>query len=231
MKPQEFITSNVLQSLNEEKTTKTWYHGTADSREIERNGGFFDNTVTVDYVTDPNKLMDYQEQIRIASENGDNKEYHRVINLVFDLKNKFTYKKPLFLTDKYAVAKTYANPKIAFDYQNAVQKVYEVDVKCDKLVRIDATGDRFRFIPVEKVKRGFINAGVSEEQIDKLIAMFNYYVQGNTGIKTNVIAAIGSFLGFDCIDVIGVLDSYEGGKIKSTVRMVLNPLNVKIKNK
>jgi len=49
------------------------------------------------------------------------------------------------------------------------------------------------------------------------------------GIKTDVIAAIGDWLGFECIDVVGVLDSYHGGNIKSTVRMVLDPTNLKIK--
>ena len=60
--------------------------------------------------------------------------------------------------------------------------------------------------------------------------MFNYYISDNKGIQTDVIAAIGNYLGFDCIDVIGVLDSYHGGTVKSTVRMVLNPSNVRIKN-
>ena len=59
--------------------------------------------------------------------------------------------------------------------------------------------------------------------------MFNYYISDNKGIETDVIAAIGNWLDFDCIDVVGVLDSYHGGTVKSTVRMVLDPTNVKIK--
>jgi hypothetical protein len=79
------------------------------------------------------------------------------------------------------------------------------------------------------VKKGFINSGVSEEEVDRLISMFNYYISDSKGIKTDVIAAIGNWLDFDCIDVIGVLDSYHGGTVKSTVRMVLDPTIVKIK--
>jgi hypothetical protein len=59
--------------------------------------------------------------------------------------------------------------------------------------------------------------------------MFNFYVKDNTGIKTDTIAAIADYLGFDCVDVMGVLDSYEGGTLKSTVRIVLSPEKLKIK--
>ena len=134
------------------------------------------------------------------------------------------------MSDKHSIAKTYADPKRAFDYQNALEKVFEVAVDCDKIAKIVATGDRFRFISIDKVRQGFINSGVSLEEIDKLISMFNYYISDNKGIQTDVIAAIGNYLGFDCIDVIGVLDSYHGGTVRSTVRMVLNPSNVRIKN-
>jgi len=59
--------------------------------------------------------------------------------------------------------------------------------------------------------------------------MFNFYVKENYGIQTDVIAAIGDWLGLDCIDVIGVIDSYQGGNTKSTVRIVLDVDKVKIK--
>ncbi len=48
------------------------------------------------------------------------------------------------------------------------------------------------------------------------------------GIRTDDIAAIGNWLKFDCIDVVGVLDSYRGGKESSTVRMVLDPTKAKV---
>ena len=183
----------------------------------------------VKYVTDPNGLKELQFNIKNARESGDMDLYHKLLNKVSDYKKDFTYKKPLFLSDKHSVAKTYADPQRAFDYQNSVPKIYEVDVNCNKIAKIVATGDRFRFISIDKVKQGFINSGVSEEEIDNLILMFNYYISDNKGIQTDVIAAIGNWLDFDCIDVVGVLDSYHGGTVKSTVRMVLDPTNVKIK--
>lgn len=228
----ERISRILHEYLNEQKEntiSENWYHGTPDATEIEKEGGFTHKIMKVDYVKDPDGLKKLQQKIKIAYEN-DRNLYFELLNKVDSFKEYFTYKKPLFLTDKYSVAKTYADPKRAFDYQNAIEKVYEVDVKCDKVVKIVATDDRFRFLSIHKVKQGFINSGVSEEEIDRLISMFNYYISDNRGIKTDVIAAIGNWLEFDCIDVIGVLDSYHGGTVKSTVRIVLNPANVKIKN-
>jgi hypothetical protein len=230
MELRNFIATTIREYLNEQRMlNEGWYHGTPDAREIEKEGGFTHKTMKVDYVKDPDGLRNIQLQMNIAKKEGNEDLYWELLNSVSDFKEYYTYKKPLFLTDKYSVAKTYADPQRAFDYQNAIEKVYEVDVNCNKVVKIVATGDRFRFISIDKVKNGFINSGVSEEEIDKLISMFNYYIPDNKGIKTDVIAAIGNWLEFDCIDVIGVLDSYHGGTIKSTVRMVLDPTNVKIK--
>ena len=225
-----FIKESIHEYLNEQQMLKeSWYHGTPDAREVEENGGFTDRTKTISYVTDPKKFDQHREKMNLAMKNGDMDTYDKLLNMTGDFKKDFTYKKPIFLCDKYSVAKTYADPKRAFDYQNALEKVYEVDIECDKIAKIVATGDRFRFVSIDKVRQGFINSGVSSEEIDKLIGMFNYYISDNKGIQTDVIAAIGNYLGFDCIDVIGVLDSYDGGTVKSTVRMVLNPSNVKIK--
>lgn len=206
-----------------------WFHGSPDVREVEKVGGFTNMKMVVDYVVDPNLYKDIQQRMKDARKTGNEDLYWKLLDEVPKLKKNYTYRKPLFLTDKFLVAKTYAVPKRAFDYQNAVEKVYEVDVDCNNVVKIMAIGKQFRFIGVDKVKSGFMSAGISENEIDKLINMFNYYIPDNKGVKTDVIAAIGNWLGFDCIDVIGVLDSYEGGSIKSTVRMVLDPTKVRIK--
>ena len=221
----KFIKTTILEYLNE-----SWYHGTIDSREIEKIGGFTEKTMIIDYIIDPDGFKELQFNMRKARESGDMDLYHNLLNKVGDYKNDFRYKKPLFLSDNYYVAKTYADSKRAFDYQNSIERVYEVEVSCDKVVKIVANGDRFRFISIDKVKSGFINSGISEEDIDKLILMFNYYISDNKYIKTDIIAAIGNWLKFDCIDVIGVLDSYHGGTVKSTVRIVLDPTKVKIKS-
>jgi len=230
MEPIKFITTTFEQYISEAHTTANtkWYHGTPDGRKVDQDGGFHTNKTTVDYVTDPVKFSNLQDQLTKTRESNDMVAYHKILNTVSAYKSNFEYNKPLFLSNNYTVAKTYADPRRAFDYQNSLEKVYSVATSCENIVQIYAPGERFRFIAIHNVRDGFIKAGVSPGEIDRLITMFNYYVKDSAGIKTDLIAAIGSWLKFDCIDVIGVLDSHNGGNIRSTVRMLLDPSDAKI---
>lgn len=221
---------NFIAKATEDFLNEEWYHGTPDARELEKIGGFSDKKNTVDYISDIEEYNKIQNDIKNARENGDNDLYFKLLDMIPKIKKKFTYPKPIFLTDKYSVAKTYADPERAFDYQNAKEKIIKVDVNCEKIVKISAYGDRFRFISIDKVVDGFVNSGIDRNEMEELISKFNYYIPNRKGIRTDVIAAIGNWLKFDCIDVLGVLDSYHGGSIKSTVRMVLNPQKIKILN-
>jgi hypothetical protein len=216
-----------LRSLLLEHSGEIWYHGTPDVREIEKEGGFTQRTNSVEYVADPDKYNEIQNKLRQARTNGDDDLYHALIKMVPELKVRYTINKPIFLTNKLNVANTYADPQRAYDYQNAVEKVLRVSVNTNKGLVVNAPGDRFRFIGVDKVKRGFMNAGVDEEVFDKVHKQFNF-VSLDKGIKTDVLGAMAQFLGFDYVDVIGVLDSYNGGSIRSTVRMVFNSADLSV---
>ena len=205
-----------------------WYHGTPDVRSLEQDGGFTKRTLNTDYISDMDAYYELQDRLKVARESGEEDEYFRLLDEMPKLKKTFTIRKPIFITDKYNVAKTYADASRSFDYQNAQEKVLQVRVKGGKGVTIVATGDRFRFIDLGKVKRGFMNAGVDEKEFDEVFEKFNWHVRDKTKIKTDSIAIIGEYFGFDYIDVVGVLDSYEGGSTKSTVRMVFNPSDIEI---
>jgi hypothetical protein len=205
-----------------------WYHGTPDVRGLEADGGFSKRTLDAQYIDDMEVYHKIQTGLKTARESGDDNEYHRLLDMVPKLKKTFTIRKPIFVTDKYNVAKTYADASRSFDYQNAEEKVLQVRVNSGKGVTITATGDRFRFIDLGKVKRGFIAAGVSDADFDAVFDKFNFNMRDKTKIKTDSIAIIGEYFGFDYIDVVGVLDSYEGGSTKSTVRMVFNPKDIAI---
>ena len=170
----------IKKLLREGLSSETWYHGTPDARDLEKNGGFDSNKISVDYVDDTEGFIVHQEKLKTARESGDENGYFKLSNDTDKYRKKFTYNKPVFLSDKYSVAKTYADPKRSFDYQNAVEKVIKVNVTCNKVAKIIATGDRFRFVSINKVKNGFINSGVSEEEITKLINMFNYFSSFNS---------------------------------------------------
>jgi len=214
--------------MSNKKQNNVWYHGTPDVRELQQDGGFTQRHIDIEYVEDIDKWNNTQEALRLARENNNDKEYSSLLDSIKDLRKKATIRKPIFVTDIYSVAKTYADPQRAFDYQNSVEKVLKVSTKGNKGVTIIAPGSRFRFIDINKVKKGFMDAGVSEERFDSIAAQLNYALGVEKGIKTNSIAAMADWLGFDYVDVIGVLDSYHGGSTKSTVRMIFDPNNISI---
>ena len=205
-----------------------WYHGTPDVRELEKDGGFVNRTISVEYINDLDGYYEIQHKLKESREAGNDKLYFIYLDMVPKFKSQFKMRKPIFLSDEMAVAKTYADPKRSFDYQNAKEKLLKVKLSDGKTVKIVATGDRFRFIDTNKVKQGFINSGINEEEITKVIKQFTFYQKTESGIKTDVVAVLGEWFGFDYIDVMGVLDSYHGGSIESTVRMVFDPSNITI---
>jgi hypothetical protein len=206
---------------------ETWYHGTPDGRETDKLGGFEKRENSIEYVSDLEGFYKHQESLAKLRET-DMDAYMEALGNTKKYKERYTYSSPLFITDVYSVAKTYADPHRAWDYQRAEEKVYKVSCECDKLVSISAYGERFRFIDVDSVIRGFVNVGISEEEIINVIEKFTFQQRDKTKIKTDVIAVLGNWFNFDCIDVKGVLDSYNGGTTKSIVRMVLDPTKVKI---
>jgi hypothetical protein len=211
-------------NFNEYYLNESWFHGTPDSREIDKNG-FVEKIGNVDYISD---LDGYQNlQNKLSTLNNTDEEYFDVLNKIPKYKKQFKYKKPIFFTDKYKVAKTYADDMRALDYQNATPKVCTVDVTGNKILTIDGHGSRFRFINEDYVKDGLIDSGIDKTEAEKVIRMFNYYT--DKGITTDLIAAIAYYFKFDIVDVKNVLDSYHGGNIKSTVRMVFDPNNINIK--
>lgn len=220
---------NIKEIINEEiqSIIENWYHGTPDAREL-MNSGFINKKTSMEYISDPDGYNNIMNQLKIARSTDENL-YFKLLDKVGDYKKNYVYPQPVFLSDSKTVASTYANHKKAFDYQNSIPRTFEINVSCNKTVDINAHGDRFRFINVDKVKQGFVNAGIPEQEFNNVLSRFNFYLQDKKGIKTDMIAAIGNWFGFDCIDVHGVLDSYHGGNVKSTVRMVLDPTKLQIK--
>lgn len=217
--------NEIFNNLLTESISQIWYHGTPDLKTIEN--GFSDRFISVKYIKDIDKYKDIQANLKIARESGDDKLYHQLIDTVKDCMDTFSMKKPIFLTDVFNVAKTYADPRRSVDYQNAIEGVVKVISVPGKNLIISAYGERFRMIPIKYLKQSLITNGIPEDEIDDLIFSFQWYTQGD-GIKTDVIAVIAQHLGFDTVDVKGVLDSYEGGTTKSIVRMVFDARTLKI---
>lgn len=228
------MVNNIKKLLREnlitESTNQAWYHGTPDVRELEKIGGFSDRFIQQTYFPDMDTYLDLQSKMGEAREAKDEDLYFKILDEVPKLKKQFKLRSPIFITNDSVVASTYADSRRSIDYQNANEKVLKVTVPEGKTVTINAIGERFRFIGVNNVRRGFVSAGVPENEFNEVIEKFTYYQRNKDGIKTDTIAILGEWFGFDYIDVVGVLDSYEGGSRKSTVRMVFNPSSIKIIN-
>lgn len=212
------------------KSNEIWYHGSPDVRSIE--SGFDQRFITLNYIDDIEEYDKLQKELTSArDEKGQpTDEYFKILNKVKLLKKTKQIKRPVFLTNVYSVANSYADDKRAFDYQGAEPAVVQVKVKDGKSLTIHAPGKLFRYIDINSVKRGFESAGVSAEQIDSMINKVQYYDKSQKGIQTDDIAAIAHELGFDYVDVVGVLDSYNdnerSGAPRSTVRMVFDVNNI-----
>ena len=226
---------NLHEIINEEigsllSETKEWYHGTPDVRGINNSGSFVPKTNTTRYIADFDKWSELQNELKQTRET--NKErYFQILDELTSCFEDIKYNKPIFFTDSYSVARTYATDKQAFDYQKSIPKILSVsiDETGANILKIPAYGLRFRKIEIPIVKTALSNAGISDEEIQNKLNMFYDSIRGAGNLlSTDDLGVIAQLLGFDIVDVVGVLDSYHGGSTKSTVRMVFDTKRIKI---
>ena len=99
-----------------------------------------------------------------------------------------------------------------------------------KTLTINGAGQNFRGITIDSVRDGLRKAGIDDATIDHTIAQFTHQIRGDGGkISTHSLAAIVDELGFDIIDVTRIKDTYMGGGPPATVRMVMDPSLIRIK--
>jgi hypothetical protein len=229
-----FIYMNIVNIINEVIAevvqNKVWYHGTPDIRDIKRAGNFVPRTAMASYITDPQKWNELQTGMQKAREAGDEKLYFELLKDAGTLHGRMEFKKPIFFTDNYGVANTYANDKRAFDYQESIPNTIKANIDDNgKILKVPAHGEKFRGIRIDAVREALNNDGVDNNTIDKYLQMFQDTIRAQgTKLTTDDLAVIAQQLGYDIVDVIGVIDSYQGGVTKSTVRMVFDPQRIKI---
>lgn len=225
----------IIDIINEEINNilyenKIWYHGTPDMREISKTNSFSPRTDTTTYIPDPKRWNEIQNEMQDARSAGNEDLYFELLDQVSDLQKSITYKKPIYFTDNHNVASTYADPHRAFDYQESIAKLLKVEINdIGKILKVPAHGEKFRMINVDFVKAALRNNGISEDKINQYFSMFPTNIRNNK-MSAETIGIIAQLLGFDIVDVLGVLDSYHGGSIKSDVRMVFDPSRINIIN-
>ncbi len=205
----------------------TWYHG---SPEVQKLGGEFENrTLNIDYLTNPGEWLKIQDLL--AQHESGSDEYMKLLDAAASLRAHKKVRSPVFLSNRHSVADTYADDRRAFDYQSAVPGVVPVEIASGKTLTINGAGQNFRGITIDAVSDGLRNAGIDDETIKKEIQQFTHQIRGDGGtISTTTLAAIVDDLGFDIIDVIRIKDNYMGDGPPATVRMVMNPSLIRIKN-
>jgi len=204
---------------------KVWYHGSADARSLKN--GFEQRNISTTYIKDPERMEELQALLKTSREAGDDKTYFKTLDQVPQTKEHRSMKAPLFFTDNRSVAQTYATDKQALDYQNSEPGVFSFYVEPGRRAVISAPGKRFRHIDIDLVKKGFVNSGSSPEEVEDAFARLNWPDNYHGKTTNTTIGLIAQELGYDTVDVVGVLDSYHGGNTRSTVRMVWDVNRIK----
>lgn len=208
-----------------EAPEEIWYHGTPEMQKIEDQ--FENRTINVSYISDPEKWNQLQAAMKEVERGSD--KYFKLLDQAGKLKQYKTVRSPIFFTNNTRVARSYADDRRAFDYQQADPGIIRARIKPGKTLSIDGAGQNFRGITVDSVRRGLQNAGISDEVIDDSLAQFSDQIRGDGNkISTDSLAAIVDHLGFEIVDVLRIKDTYMGEGPPATVRMVLNPDLVEI---
>lgn len=223
----------IIKIINEVLTeimNTVWYHGTPDAREITQVGGFSTRIGNTEYISDPKRWHELQQEMGIARNNGNEDHYFNLLDQAGALRKQMQYKKPIFFTNNSRVANSYTNEKPAFDYQESEPKTFQVQINdSGKILQVPAKGERFRNLNADYVKKGLSDAGITDEEINNHFNMFPTNIRRGK-MSAETIGIIAQQLGFDIVDIIGVLDSYHGGSVQSNVRMVFDPSRIKINN-
>ena len=72
--------SRLRQLLIENSEGSVWYHGTPDSRELEKAGGFSERKISVEYVKDINAFNEIQLKLKNTREAGEMDKYHQLLD-------------------------------------------------------------------------------------------------------------------------------------------------------
>jgi len=195
-----------------------WFHGTP---EFNQFGGLFEaRTDSTFIVSDPYKWIELNNKLDDVEWNSN--EYHSILSEISKLTIPYVYTRPIFFTDSFAVASSYARDDRAFNYQDAEPAVIEVEIDGKPDLSLHLNGNKFNGIPASKLRDGLKGVGLSDDEITRLFVKF-LRDPNPQKLKTNVLGAIGSYLDFKIIDLHNIRDSYVGGGKTSTIRMVFDP--------
>jgi hypothetical protein len=198
-----------------EITSKIWYHGTPDFKELK--DGFVQKYQNVPYITDINKYQDYKNLLKTKTSSDD--DYFDILDKISKLQKYKKIPKATFFTDDISVAKTYADDKRAWDYQNAEPKVLKAHIDLGKSITINARGNKFSNIPMEEILKNF-NKDAIMTYLPEL--------ENKTRIKSDEILTLAYDSNYDSVIFNNVIDTYSGSGKISTVVAVFDNTRIKL---
>jgi hypothetical protein len=198
-----------------EITSKQWYHGTPDKRDL--SNGFIQKYQNVQYISDIKKYEEYKNELKGKTSNDT--DYFDILDKISNLKKYKKIPKATFFTNELTVAKSYADYKRAWDYQNAEPHIYNVSLDLGKSVSIDAKGNKFSNIPMEEILKHFSK---------DLIMTYLPELENKTRIKSDEILTLAHEAGYDSVIFNRVIDTYSGSGKVSTVAAVFDANRIKM---
>jgi len=205
-------------ALNE----KDMFHGTPDVRGLRTAGAFDQMTEGTQRISDLDawrRLGQQIDEVGPSTPEG--------IDLTIARSNLLEQQrvnKPVFATPDRQMAATYADDTRAFDYQNAEPAIVSMRSNPQRILDINAGGADFRGIDLDRVKKGFREAGIPDADIEDALNRYIVAPRSDGKLSTNDLSAVSQSLGFDAVDVANVRDAYNnnGRSTPGTVRMAFN---------
>lgn len=201
---------------------KDMFHGTPDVRDLRRAGAFDQMTEGAQRISDLDawrRLGQQIDEVGPSTPEG--------IDLTIARSNLLEQQrvnKPVFATPDRQMAATYADDTRAFDYQRAEPAIVSMRSNPQRILDINAGGADFRGIDLDRVKKGFRDAGVPEADIEDALNRYIVAPRSDGKLSTNDLSAVSQSLGFDAVDVANVRDAYNNNarSAPGTVRMMFN---------
>jgi len=198
--------------------SEAYYHGSPETQKIR--GGFTQRFSYADISSDP--MLSKKIIKALAIIDRDDPRKRDLLNKAAELHKVIKVPSGIFLTPDYSVAATYADEHRAWDYQNAVGGVVEVEVKDAPTVSIHGDGSSFRGIKVNLVFLALEEFGFHKKDIED--AYYSMITSRREGIiSTDDLVELAGILGkIKIIDIHNIRDNYIGSGKVTTVRIVLD---------
>lgn len=212
---------------------RDWYHGSPDARGVRSAGGFESRRNNTSYLSDQDRYEQIQREMTAErATHGDSAawptaRYMELLDEAGALHVERSSPRPVYMTNREGVARTYARADRAFDYQGSEPEVMSLRTR-GKMLIVDAHGARFA-----NLELGIIRSGIPQDRLPEFDALVRRYQRDFTGnggrMTTNDLEAIAFEMGYDGFEVRNVRDTYnaDANAAPSTVRAVFDPRNIR----